>query len=83
MSSNKKILKLEDNKEYFVLDQILDNDDTYLLVLNVDNEYDIKICKKIIINEEDFILDVDNESLLSDLKSRFKELVSEEEKQFI
>lgn len=83
MSSNKKILKLENNKEYFVLNQIIDNDDTYLLVLNVDNEYDIKICKKIIINEEDFILDVDDEALLNDLKSRFKELVLEEEKQFI
>lgn len=83
MSSNKKILKLENNKEYFVLEQIIEDDNTYLLILNVDNEYDIKICKKITNNDEDYILDVVNESLLSDLKSRFKELISEEEKQFI
>lgn len=83
MSSNKKILKLENNKEYFVLNQIIDGDDTYLLTLNVDNEYDIKVCKKITDNGEDYVVDVDNESLLLDLKSRFKELISEEEKQFI
>lgn len=81
MSSN-KILKLENNKEYFVLEQIVDNNDTYLLVVNVDNEYDIKICKKIITNDEDFVIDVDNESLISDLKVRFKDLVSTKAKSF-
>ena len=83
MSSNNTILKLENNKEYFVLEQIIENDSTYLLVLNVDNEYDIKICKKVTINGEDYILDVDNELLLSDLKSRFNELIKENEKNFI
>ena len=81
MSSN-KILKLENNKEYFVLETIIENNDTYVLVVNVDNEFDTKICKKVTTNEEDYIIDVDNESLLNDLKSRFKELVSEKEKQF-
>lgn len=81
MSSN-KILKLENNKEYFVLEQIVDNNDTYVLVVNVDNEYDIKICKKVVTNDEDYIIDVDNETLINDLKLRFKELVSNKEKSF-
>ena len=81
MSSN-KILKLENNKEYFVLEQIVDNNDTYVLVVNVDNEYDIKICKKVVTNDEDYIIDVDNETLISDLKVRFKDLVSTKAKSF-
>lgn len=83
MSSNKKILKLENNKEYFILNQIEDNDSIYYLILNVDNEYDIKICKKIVFDDEEYIADVDNDSLLSDLKTRFKDLISDEERNFI
>ena len=40
---NKKIIKLENNKEYFEISEINENNITYLLLINVDNEFDSKM----------------------------------------
>ena len=48
---NKKILKLENNKEYFSISELTEDGINYLLLMNVDNEYDVKIVKKIQENE--------------------------------
>ena len=40
---NNKILKLENNKEYYTISTLTEDNINYLLLMNVDNEYDIKI----------------------------------------
>ena len=71
---NKKVIKLENNKEYFQISELEDNGVKYLLVMNVDNESDVKIVKKEIEAGEDYIIDVEGD-ILTDLKNKFKSLV--------
>ena len=75
---NKKIIKLENNKEYYMVQSILEEGTTYLLLMNIDNEYDTKIVKKVTIDNEDHIEDVEQQDILLSLKSKFKELVDSE-----
>ena len=75
---NKKIIKLENNKEYYMVQSILEEGTTYLLLINIDNEYDTKIVKKVTIDNEDYIEDVEQQDILLSLKSKFKELVDSE-----
>ena len=71
---NKKVIKLENNKEYFQISELEDNGVKYLLVMNVDNESDVKIVKKVSEAGEDYIIDVEGDILI-DLKNKFKSLV--------
>ena len=71
---NKKVIKLENNKEYFQISELEDNGVKYLLVMNVDNESDVKIVKKVSEAGEDYIIDVEGD-ILTDLKNKFKSLV--------
>lgn len=79
----KKILKLENNKEYFLLEELTIDDINYMLIMNVDNESDIKIIKKIIIDDEDYMIDIKDEPLLSDLKSKFENLVDLDKEKYV
>ena len=72
---NKKILKLENNKEYFEISEINENNITYLLLINVDNEFDSKIVKKVTMDGEDYIIEIEQGDILADLKSKFKNQV--------
>ena len=73
-SSKDKIIKLENNKEYFVIETLVDN--------NIDDKK-IKIVKKITENDEDYIVDITDEKDLSNLKSRFKEILEDEQKKIL
>lgn len=75
---NKKILKLENNKEYFMVQSILEDGINYLLLMNIDDEKDTKIVKKVTIDNEDYILDVEQGDILLSLKTKFKDLVDSE-----
>ena len=75
-SSKDKIIKLENNKEYFVIETLVDNNIDYLLLLNLVDDKEIKIVKKITENDEDYIVDITDEKDLSNLKSRFKEILA-------
>ena len=79
---NKKILKLENNKEYFMVSELTEDNINYLLLMNVDNEADVKIVKKVSSNGEDFITDVQGDILVS-LKQKFKSLVDSDKKLYI
>ena len=72
---NKKTIKLENNKEYFSISELNENNETYLLLMNIDNESDIVIAKKLTINNEDFITIVTSEDTINNLKVKFKSLV--------
>ena len=79
---NKKILKLENNKEYFMVSTLAEDNINYLLLMNVDDESDVKIVKRISSNGEDFIIDVQGDILVS-LKQKFKALVDSDKKLYI
>ena len=79
-SSKDKIIKLENNKEYFVIETLIDNNIDYLLLLNLVDDKEIKIVKKITENDEDYIVD---EKDLSNLKSRFKEILEDAQKKLL
>ena len=80
---NKKIIKLENNKEYFTINEIVENDVKYLLIMNVDNESDVKIVKKVLQNNEEYITDINDSILLNDLKQKFKSLVDKEKNNYV
>ena len=80
---NKKIIKLENNKEYFVISELIENNDNYLLVINVDNESEVKIIKKVSENSENFIIEEVQSDILPSLKNKFKELVDNDKKLYI
>lgn len=75
---NKKIIKLENNKEYFQIGELVDNGITYLLIINVDNEMDIKIVKKVEVNSEDYIIEINQGDILINLKDKFKNIIESE-----
>ena len=75
---NKKILKLENNKEYFEIRKINENNITYLLLINVDNEFDSKIVKKVTVDGEDYIIELEQGDILVDLKSKFKSQIEKD-----
>ena len=75
---NKKILTLENNKEYFEISEITENNITYLLLINVDNEFDSKIVKKVTIDGEDYIIEIEQGDILIDLKSKFKSQIEKD-----
>lgn len=77
MNINHTIITLEDNKKYFVLDEINYNEKDYALIINVDNQSDIKIMEKT--SNED-LLEVEDETLVNELKSKFKEEVQNTQK---
>lgn len=77
MNIKHTIITLEDNKKYFVLDEINYNEKDYALIINVDNQSDIKIMEKT--SNED-LLEVEDEALVNELKSKFKEEVQNTQK---
>lgn len=77
MNIKHTIITLEDNKKYFVLDEINYNEKDYALIINVDNQSDIKIMEKT--SNED-LLEIEDETLVNELKSKFKEEVQNTQK---
>ena len=47
------IVTLKNGKSYFVLEEVSDNLDTYNLILNVDDDKDIRIVMQEVINGND------------------------------
>ena len=79
---DKKIIKLENNKEYFMISSLNENNIDYLLLINVDNESDVKIVKKIKEANEEYIIEVNQGNIYSDLKMKFKNLIDSEKNNY-
>ena len=81
MSLNHQIVTLDNNMKYFVLSELMENSNTYYLIVNVDNETDIKIVQK---KEQDnkIILDDVSETVKEDLSKKFKESLEKEQKMY-
>lgn len=82
-SLKNKIVKLENNKEYFVLETLIDNNINYMLLLNLVDDKEIKIVKMILDNGEEYFAEITDDKELTSLKSRFKDILDEQKKKII
>lgn len=82
-SLKNKIIKLENNKEYFVLETLIDDNINYMLLLNLVDDKEIKIVKIILDNGEEYFVEITDERKLTSLKSRFKDILDEQKKKII
>ena len=82
-SLKNKIVKLENNKEYFVLETLIDNNINYMLLLNLVDDKEIKIVKMILDNGEEYFVEITYDKELTSLKSRFKDILDEQKKKII
>ena len=80
-SLKNKIVKLENNKEYFVLETLIDNNINYMLLLNLVD--DKEIVKMILDNGEEYFVEITDDKELTSLKSRFKDILDEQKKKII
>ena len=70
-----ELVTLNSGKQYFVLDSIMYEYNIYDLILNVEDESDIKIVAQEIKNGNTVLNDVNDEYLLKTLSSMFKEKI--------
>ena len=82
-SLKNKIVKLENNKEYFVLETLIDNNINYMLLLNLVDDKEIKIVKMILDNGEEYFVEITDDKELTSLKSIFKDILDEQKKKII
>ena len=71
------IVTLKNGNSYFVLEEVSDNFDTYNLLLNVEDEADIKIVMQEVINGKTVLTEVKDFLNLSSLKPLFKSKIEE------
>lgn len=69
------LVTLKNNKQYFVLENISYQYDIYDLILNVEEENDIKIVLQEVKNGKTVLTDVEDKSLLSTLSPLFEEKI--------
>ena len=70
-----ELVTLYNGKQYFILDSLMYEYDTYDLILNVEDESDIKIVIQEIKNGKTVLNDVKDDYLLKTLSSMFKEKI--------
>ena len=82
MSINHQIITLEDNNKYFVLDELVENNEEYCLLLNISAENDIKIMTKNQKNGKLLLEEVEDKNLLNNLSIKFKELLEKDQEMY-
>ena len=70
-----ELVTLRNNKQYFVLEDLLYKYDTYDLILNVEDEDDIKIVLREVKNGKTVLTEIFDRDLLSILSSMFEERI--------
>ena len=70
-----ELVTLKNGKQYFVLEDILYEYDTYDLILNVEDESDIKIVLQEFKNGKLVLTDVEDKNLLSKIAPLFEERI--------
>lgn len=82
MSIDHQIITLEDNKKYFVLSELLEERKTYCLILNIEDENDIKITSKEQKDNKMILVEINDDELLNNLSVKFKELLEKEQEMY-
>jgi len=70
-----ELVTLRNGNQYFILEDLLYKYDTYDLVLNVEDENDIKIVLQEVKNGKTVLTDINDEVLLSELSPLFEERI--------
>ena len=70
-----ELVTLKNGKQYFVLEDLLYEYDTYDLILNVEDESDIKIVLQEFKNGKLVLTDVEDKNLLSKIAPLFEERI--------
>ena len=70
-----ELVTLKDNKQYLVLASLMHEYDVYDLVLNVEDENDIKIVMQEVKNGKTVLTDVDDKDILSKVAPLFEERI--------
>ena len=70
-----ELVTLKNGKQYFVLEDILFEYDTYDLILNVEDENDIKIVLQEVKNGKTVLTDIDDKDILSKVAPLFEERI--------
>lgn len=82
MSINHQIVSLEDDTKYFVLQELLEGNDEYCLILNLSLENDIKIVNKKLKDNKIYLVEVKDTNLLENLSIKFKDSIKKEQKMY-
>lgn len=69
------LVTLKNNKQYFVLEDILYQYDTYDLILNVEDENDVKIVLQEVKNGKTVFTPLEDNNLLKTLSPLFEERI--------
>ncbi len=69
------LVTLKNNKQYFVLEDILYQYDTYDLILNVEDENDVKIVLQEVKNGKTVFTPLEDKDLLKTLSPLFEERI--------
>ena len=75
-SLKNKIVKLENNKEYFVLETLIDNNINYMLLLNLVDDKKIKIVKMILDNGEEYFVEITDDKEWSNVQTLLKRIAN-------
>lgn len=70
-----ELVTLKNGKQYFVLEDILFEYDTYDLILNVEDESDIKIVLQEVKNGKTVFTDVEDKDILKKISPLLKERI--------
>lgn len=70
-----ELVTLKNGKQYFVLEDILYEYDTYDLILNVEDENDIKIVLQEVKNGKTVLTDVEDKEILEKVAPLFEERI--------
>ncbi len=79
MNINHQIVTIDNNKKYFVLHELSNNDKRYCLMLNIEDEKDIQIMEKVSEDEEIRFFSVEDETLLKELADKFNTAIKKEQ----
>lgn len=82
MSIDHQIITLEDNKKYFVLKELLEDRKEYCLILNIEDENDIKITSKEQKDNKMILVEINDNELLDNLSVKFKESLKKEQEMY-
>lgn len=82
MNVNHRIVTLENNNKYFVLQELTEEEKKYCLILNIDNENDIKIMEEEKEENGLSLIDINDEELLKKLSEKFKVSIKKEQEMY-
>ena len=67
------ILTLENNKDYFIIDTLINDNNKYLFLVNKEDEEDVVVRKVIKKEDSEYVIKLDNDDEFEEIMYLFKE----------